>query len=136
MGDEEEFSTDRELNNNNIKNGTAKGGSIHDKQANKNSNQADIVTIKTQINEIATLLKDFKEEQNNMKNEFSEIKQKFNTNHENDNNDTILKLQEKMDKQDSVLDKISSVLFNLTKQVTFLDSNSNQQEAINYRWGR
>uniref|UniRef100_U9TH42 RRM domain-containing protein n=1 Tax=Rhizophagus irregularis (strain DAOM 181602 / DAOM 197198 / MUCL 43194) TaxID=747089 RepID=U9TH42_RHIID len=134
-GDEEEFFTDRELNNNNIKNGTAKGGSIHDKRANKNSNQADIVTIKTQINEIATLLKDFKEEQNNMKNEFSEIKQKFNTkpvntgkqkqvtfnennkrakmdssSSENDNNDTILKLQEKMDKQDSV----QSTLFIVT----------------------
>ncbi|CAB5350675.1 unnamed protein product [Rhizophagus irregularis] len=122
MGDEEEFSTDRELNNNNIKNGTAKGGSIHDKQANKNSNQADIVTIKTQINEIATLLKDFKEEQNNMKNEFSEIKQKFNTNQKNN----IIIIKKVFKKHHSITDILTIATLNISgltgiKQIMITD---------------
>lgn len=132
MGDEDEFSEDTSPA---LKNRTRAGRSMHDKSVNKRVMSRDLDEVKDQLNTLSKMLGDFKKDNDQVKNELKDLKRKMNSKNmgklsspkvlfnennkrvkpdtsssENENNDLILSLKAKVEKQDNLLNNMFSMI--------------------------
>ncbi|UZO04253.1 uncharacterized protein OCT59_024644 [Rhizophagus irregularis] len=156
-GDEEDISDN---NHNPIQGGTRKGGSMHDPNNNTHtSSQNDLSEIKKQLTTLNTMITEFRKENDIVRKEINSIKETFKNNHnrkglqqkpdklpivndnnkrakpdssssENDDNNLVLNLESRVEKQDSLLNNMFNMITKLTGQLSDKEQNDSTTTKI------
>ncbi|UZO12198.1 uncharacterized protein OCT59_003746 [Rhizophagus irregularis] len=156
-GDEEDISDN---NHNPIQGGTRKGGSMHEPNNNTHtSSQNDLSEIKKQLTTLNAMITEFRKENDIVRKEINSIKETFKNNNnrkglqqkadklpivndnnkrakpdssssENDDNNLVLNLESRVEKQDSLLNNMFNMITKLTGQLSDKEQNDSTTNKI------